>query len=186
MGHDRRRRACTGRRRQRYRGSNRSGRSYPDRRQVSELRSGVADRRIVAGCEEDRRRGLFGQHRQTRGDDGRGHRDRRQDFLWPHREACRRGGRGFPFATCGDAGRRLSAAARLRSRCDLGRGAVLSRADRRRCPELGRIRQDRAVRSRSLNCIHSGGLAGGHVRHDGDRRLHAVTAKGNCVAPLGD
>ena len=113
MGHGRRRRACTGRCRQRYRGSNRSGRSYPDRWQVSELRSGVADRRVVAGCEEGRRRGLFGQHRQTRGDDGRGHRDRQQDLLRPHREACRRGGRGFPFAARSDAGRRLSAAARL-------------------------------------------------------------------------
>ena len=186
MGHGRRRRACTRRYCQRYRGSNRSGRSYPDRWQVSELRSGVADRRVVAGCEEGRRRGLFGQHRQTRGDDGRGHRDRQQDLLRPHREACRRGGLGFPFAARGDAGRRLSAAARLGSRCDPGRGAVLSRADRRRCLELGRIRQDRAVRSRSLDRIHSGRLAGGHVRNDGDRRLYAVAAKGNRVAPLGD
>jgi H+-transporting ATPase len=65
-------------------------------------------------------------------------------------------------------------------------GDFLSRADRRRCLELGRIRQDRAVRSRSLDRIHSGRLAGGHVRNDGDRRLYAVAAKGNRVAPLGD
>ena len=40
-----------------------------------------ADRRIAAGAQEDRRRGLFGQHRQARRDDGRRHRHRRNTFF---------------------------------------------------------------------------------------------------------
>ena len=47
-------------------------------------------------------------------------------------------------------------------------------------------RLDRAICARSVNCIHSGRVAGGHVGDHGDRRLHAVIAEGDCVAPLRD
>ena len=67
-----------------------------------------------------------------------------------------------------------------------GRGAMLPPADRRRCLELGRIRQDRAIRSCALDRVYTGRAAGGDVGHDGDRRLYAVAAEGDRVAAVGD
>ena len=75
---------------------------------------------------------LFRQHRQTRRDDRRRHRDGQQHLLRPDSEARRRGRRRFAFAARGDAGRRFSASAGLRSGADPGRRQVYREVDRRR------------------------------------------------------
>ena len=61
-------------------------------------RSGGADRRVAAGLQEGRRRRLFGRDRQAGRHDRRGHGDRQQHVLRPHRQARGRRRLGLAFA----------------------------------------------------------------------------------------
>ncbi len=68
----------------------RAGRPAARRGRVCLDRPVGADRRVAAGREEGRRRGLFRQRGQAGRDDRRRHRHRRHHLLRPHREARRR------------------------------------------------------------------------------------------------
>ncbi len=109
---DRCRRPGARRRGHHRRRRDRAGRRAPDRGRLSQRRPGSTHRRIPAGRQARRRRGLFGQHRQAGLDDRGGHGHRQPDLLRPHRQAGGLGRVEIPLRTGGPADRRLPDPAR--------------------------------------------------------------------------
>ena len=142
-----------------------------------------ADRRVAAGDEEGRRRGLFRQRGQAGRDDRRRHRHRRHHLLRPHREARRRRRRGQPRAEGDVRDRQLpdrarrSCSRRSWSRSQVYRDIVVA-DDWRWDDALAHP----AVRADPARRLDPGGDAGGVLDHHGARRAGAVEAEGDRLA----
>ena len=145
-----------------------------------------ADRRVAAGGEEGRRRGLFRQRGEAGRDDRRRHRHRRRDLLRAHRQARGRGRRGQPRPEGDVSDRQLPDRAGAGAGGGHGGGAGLPRHRRRRRLALGRRARHPAVRPDPARRLDPGGDAGGLLHHHGARGAGSVEAEGDRLAAGGD